>query len=274
MIANDLGEALGDQPVVVENRPGANGYVAWRSIAQAAPDGYTLLLAENAVAINRALRPDEPLDPAQAFHAIGRIGVAPIALVVNKDIPVKSLQELAAYSKENDISYSSSGVGSVTHMTTEALLDAADIRAVHVPYRGGGEATSAVIGGHVQMMHSALGNFVDLAKEGTVKILSVSTDQRLPALPDVPTLSELGVDTGMDLRFWWGMFAPAGTPEPVKQKLEAAVQKILQDPQVIARLDQIQVTAAPAPGSEFSGVLDAEITNWSEFVKEKGISAE
>jgi tripartite-type tricarboxylate transporter receptor subunit TctC len=273
-IYSSLSDVLG-QPVVVENRPGAGGFVAWRSIEGAKPDGYTVLLAENALAINPALRPAEPFDPRKAFEAIGRVGLSGMGVVVNpKEVPVTSLAELIKYSQENEINFSSSGVGSVSHMTFEAMADVTGIRAEHVPYRGGGESTAALVGGHVQAMHTGLGHIVRMTRENDMRPLAVSTAERYKALPDVPTLSELGYKTDVELRFWWGMFVPTGTPAPVKQKLQDALEKILQDPKVAQRMAGIEVEPAFAPGEDMAKLLDSEMTNWRAFAEKKGVKLE
>ena len=273
VMVDRLSEELG-QPVIVENRPGASGYVAWRSIADAEPDGYTVLLAENALAINTAMRPDEPLDPREDFEPIGRVGLAPMALVVNKDVPVETVEELVQYSKENEVNFASSGIGAVSHMTFEALADEVGIVAVHVPYRGGGESNAALAGGHVEAIMTSLGNAARVSGESRAKVLAVTAPERVEAFPEVPTLDELGIDIDRELRFWWGLFVPAGTPEPIKQELSDALEAVLQDPELLERMANIEVDAAFAPDEEMAEILDAEITNWRTFVEEKGIRPE
>jgi tripartite-type tricarboxylate transporter receptor subunit TctC len=273
-IQEDLRQALG-QPIVVENRPGASGYIAWRSIQEADPDGYTILLAENALAINTAMRPDEPLDPREDFAAVARLATAPLATIVHSDLPIDTLDELIAYAQDdNDVSFSSSGVGSVSHMTFEALAVTIGLDAVHVPYRGGGEAAAAIAGGHVQAMNHSIGTAASLVEEGSVRALAVTDEQRAPQLPDVQTLQELGVETDVELRFWWGLFVPAGTPEPIIEKLESVASDLMAKPEMQERLPDIGYTPAFAPAEEMARVLGSEITHWRAFVEERGIEPE
>ncbi|MGQ7791993.1 Bug family tripartite tricarboxylate transporter substrate binding protein [Faunimonas sp. B44] len=275
VIVDDLGHALG-QPVVVENRPGAGGYVAWRSIESAEPDGYTVLLAENAVALGKALRPDEPLDPRKAFDPVAKVGTAPMALIIHSKLEPATFQDFVEYAKtkQGGVNFSSSGVGSVSHMTFEALATNLGIEPQHIPYRGGGEANAAVVGGHVDAMMQSIGSARKLAEEGGAKVLAVTSRERNPTMPDVPSLEELGVSSDVELRFWWGLFVPAGTPEPVKAKLAGAVEEILKKPEVQERLARIEVAPEFGAAEEMGSTLDSEITNWSAFVEQRGIKAE
>ena len=275
VIVDKMSEELG-QPVIVENRPGAGGYVAWRSVQDAAPDGYTVLLAENAVAIGKALRPDEPLDPREAFEAVARIGTAPMALIVNAGLGIDTFEEFLEHAKNDPegVTFSSSGVGSVSHLTYEAIAAELGIDATHIPYRGGGEANAAVVGGHVDSMMQSIGSATQLASEGGVTLLATSAPEQLDEAPDVPTFAELGVAPEAEIRFWWGLFVPAGTPDPVKQKLEDAVESMLQDPELQERLGGIDVVPEFAPAEEMAKVLDSEITNWSAYIEERGIKPE
>ncbi len=274
-IADDLGKALG-QPIVVENKPGAGGFVAWRHMAETAPDGYTILLAENALAINTALQPTREFDPTTAFDAIAEVATAPLGLMVNPTVEATNVEELVALSKANpdSLSYSSSGIGSVSHMTFEALKAATGLEAVHIPYKGGGEAIAAVIGNNAQAMMAGIGTVEKLVEGGQAKVLALTGAERTEVLPDVPTLSETGVTSDVTLGFWWGVFAPAGVPDEVKTKLDGAIQQILADEAVKERLLGLDYTPAYAPAADMASLLDKEITNWSAFIKEKGIKVE
>lgn len=270
---DELASILG-QPVVVENRPGASGYIAWRSVAEAEPDGYTVLLAENAVAINRALRPDEPLDPREAFEAVAKIGTAPLAVNVNAKLPIGSMEELIEYSKANDINFGSSGVGSVSHLSFEAVAAATGVKAQHIPFKGGGELRAALLGGHTQTSMSSIGGSAQMAADGGTKVVAVASPERVSAFPDAPTLTELGYKSDVEIGFWWGLFVPAGTPEPIKEKLENAFSELLQNPEVVQRMEGAEVTSAFAPADEMASLLDREVTNWTQFVKDRGITVE
>jgi len=274
-IADDLAKAVG-QPIVVENKPGAGGFVAWRHMSESAPDGYTILLAENALAINTALQPAREFDPTKAFDAIAEVATAPLGLLVNPAIEATNVEELVAYSKANPdaLSYSSSGIGSVSHMTFEAFKAATGLEAVHIPYKGGGEAVAAVVGNNAQAMMAGIGTVKKLVDGGQAKVLVVTGAERTPVLPDVPTLDEAGIKSDVTLGFWWGVFTPAGVPDEVKTKLDVAIQQVLADEAVKERLLGLDYTPAYAPAADMASLLDKEITNWSAFIQEKGIKVE
>ncbi len=198
-ISNDLQEALG-QPVVIENRPGAGGYIAWNHVATSDPDGYTLLLAENAVAISQALykKSKSSFDPITQYDAVAGLAASPSALVVANNVPVKTVAELLAYSKTvpQKMNFASAGVGSVSHLNFEVFMDKTGMQAVHVPYKGGGQAIGDVIAGHVPMTITSVQAVKGLVESGKVKALAVTSPARSPAMPDVPTMQEAGVRAG------------------------------------------------------------------------------
>lgn len=274
-IADDLGKALG-QPIVVENKPGAGGFVAWRYMSEAKPDGYTILLAENALAINTALQPRREFDPTTAFDPIAQVATAPLGLMVHPEVAATNVEEFVALSKENpdSLSYSSSGIGSVSHMTFEALKAATGLEAVHIPYKGGGEAVAAVVGNNAQAMMAGIGTVKKLVEGGQAKVLVLTGKERTPVLPDVPTLDEAGIASDVSLGFWWGLFAPAGVSDEVKSKLDAALQQVLADQSVMDRLLGLDYTPTYAPAADMGTLLTNEIKNWSAFIQEKGIKVE
>lgn len=263
-------------PVVVENRPGAGGYVALRTVATAAPDGYTLLFAENALGINAGLNPNREIKPSEGLEAIARIGTAPLALILTAKLAPKSFAEFVAFSKTlpNGIDFASSGVGSVSHMTFQAMMQTAGIKGSHIPFKGGGEATAAVVGGHTHAMLSSVGSSKRLESAGEVKVLAVTDSQRSPEFPAVPTLDELGIKAGIELRFWWGLFGPKALPVAIRDKLEQGVAATLKDKDALARLQKIAVSPSFAPSAEMAKTLQSEVTNWSKFVKDNNIKAE
>ena len=274
-LSEDLGKALGTS-VVVENRPGASGYIAWRHVASAPADGYTLLMAENALAINTALQTERDFDPRQELEPIAMVATAPLVLIVNPTVEANSVEELVELSKSKpgELSFSSSGIGSVSHMTFEALKQASGLDAEHVPFKGGGEAVSAVVGGHVPMMLNSVASAKKLLEAGSVKALAMTDTQRSPVIPDVPTMQEIGVDSEVELRFWWGVFGPTGIPEGVKAKLNQAISDVIADQTVRDRLTGLDVTPAYAPATELSQKLETEINNWSTFIQQAGIKVE
>ena len=277
-ISEDLKKALG-QSIVVENRPGANGYLAWNHVASSDPDGYTLLLAENALGISQALhkKASSPFDPLTQYDAIAGLATSPSALVLANNVPANTVTELVAYSKTvpGKMNYASAGVGSVSHLNFEVFKDGTGLDAVHVPYKGGGQAIQDVIAGHVPMTIGSVQVAKSLVEGGKVKAVGVTSRVRSPAMPNVPTLVEAGMKPAdVDLRFWFAVFAPKGLPAPVKAKIEKAVQTITEDAQVRERLAKLDITPEFTPSAELRVKLENEIKNWTKFIDAKGIKPE
>jgi tripartite-type tricarboxylate transporter receptor subunit TctC len=273
-----LGEALG-QSVVIENKPGAGGSIAWTHVAGAEPDGYTLLMAENAVGISQALykKTQSNFDPVKQYDAIATVATSPLVLAVANNVPVNSVQELIAYSRTvpDKMNYASAGIGSVAHLTFEVIKAGAGMQAVHVAYKGGGPAMNDLIAGHVSINMAAIQVAKGLVETGKIKGLAVTSAERSPVLPNVPTLKEAGVKTAdVDLRFWFGIFGPKGIPDAVKAKLDKAVAATLANPQVRERLAKLDIEPAYAPGSALKIKLENEIANWTRFIDEHGIKPE
>src|SRR5215831_7239763 len=244
-ISNDLKEALG-QAVVVENRPGANGYLAWNHVAASEPDGYTLLLAENALAISQALykKTQSSFDPVQHYDAIAAVATSPLVLSGSPKLNANSMAELVALSRNTPqkLNYGSAGIGSMSHLGFEVVKAAAGLEGMHVPYKGGGQAMNDVIAGHIDMNMALIAVAKSLIEAGKIKGIAVTSRARSPALPNVPSLQEAGIRTAdVDLRFWWGIFAPAGTPEAVKAKLAKAVATVMSAASVRERLAQLDI---------------------------------
>ena len=277
-ISNDLKEALG-QPVVIENRPGANGYLAWNHVAAAEPDGYTLLLAENALAISQALRKRtmSSFDPLMQYDAVAAIATSPSALIVANNIPATTVAELVAYSRTvpKKINYASAGVGSVSHLNFEVFKDAVGMEAIHIPYKGGGQAIADIVAGHVPMTITSVQATKSLVEAGSIKALAVTSSARSPAMPAVPTMQEAGVKPAdVELRFWFGLFGPKDMPDEVKAKLAQAFSTVMSDPHVRERLAKLDITPDFAPAAVLRDRLETEIRNWSRFIDEKGIKPE
>jgi tripartite-type tricarboxylate transporter receptor subunit TctC len=277
-LTEDLKEALG-QPVIIENRPGANGYLAWNHVASSEPDGYTLLMAENALGISQGLFKNSAssFDPLTQYDAIAGVAYSPLTLAVAHKVKADTMSELIALSKTvpNKMNYASAGVGSVAHLTWEVIRDGAGIDAVHVPYKGGGQAMADLIAGHVDLNMAAVSVAKPMVEGGKIKALVVTGDQRSPALPQVPTLKEAGVKTeNVDLRFWYGLFGPKGIPEAVRAKIEKAVATVMASANVRARLAKLDITPDFTPGTALRLKLANEITNWTKFIDAHGIRPE
>jgi tripartite-type tricarboxylate transporter receptor subunit TctC len=277
-ITQELGEALG-QSVVIENKPGAGGYVAWNYVAASPPDGYTLLMAENAVGVSQALykKASSSFDPVKQYDAIAAVATSPLVLAVANNVKANSVTELIAYSRTvpQKLNYASAGIGSVSHLTFEVVKAATGMDAVHVPYKGGGPAMNDLIAGHVAINMASIQVAKGLVEAGKIKGLAVTSAERSPVLPNVPTMKEAGVKAvDVDLRFWFGIFGPKGIPDVVKAKLDKAVSATLSNPRVRERLAKLDIEAAYAPGNVLKTKLENEIANWSKFIDERGIKPE
>jgi len=275
-ITQELGEALG-QSVLIENKPGAGGYIAWNYVATSDPDGYTLLMAENALGISQALYKKTSFDPIKQYDAIAAVATSPLVLAVANNVKANSVAELIAYSRTlpQKMNYASAGIGSVSHLTTEVLKAATGMEAVHVPYKGGGPAMNDVIAGHVALNMASIQVAKRLVETGKIKALAVTSAARSPVLPNVPTLTEAGVNTAdVDLRFWFGIFAPTGIHRVVKAKLDKAVSTTLSNPLVRERLANLDIEPGYAPGNVMKKKLENEIANWTKFIDAHGIKPE
>jgi tripartite-type tricarboxylate transporter receptor subunit TctC len=277
-ITQELGEALG-QSVVIENKPGGGGYIAWNYVASSDPDGYTLLMAENALGISQALykKTAPSFDPVKQYDAIASVATSPLVLAVANNVKANSVAELITYSRTlpQKMNYASAGIGSVSHLTFEVIKAATGMEAVHVPYKGGGPAMNDVIAGHVAINMAAIQVAKGLVETGKIKGLAVTSSERSPVLPNVPTLKEAGVKTAdVDLRFWFGIFAPVGLPDVVKAKLDKAVSATLSQRHVRERLANLDIEPAYASGTVLKAKLENEIANWSKFIDAHGIKPE
>jgi tripartite-type tricarboxylate transporter receptor subunit TctC len=278
-LAEDLKQALG-QPVVIENRPGAGGYIAWNHVAGSEPDGYTLLLAENALGMSQALyrKAKSGFDPLTQYDAVAGIATSPSALILAPHVPANTVAELVAYSKTlpKKMNYASAGVGSVSHLNFEVFKDAVGMEAVHIPYKGGGQAIADIVAGHVPMTITSVQATKALVESGKLKALAVTSLARSPAMPHVPTMPEAGVKRRADveLRFWFGIFGPKGMLDAVKAKLEGTFKTVMSDQGLRARLANLDITPDFSPGAALRARLETEIRSWTKFIDEKGIKPE
>jgi tripartite-type tricarboxylate transporter receptor subunit TctC len=266
------------QTIVVENIAGASGLLAWRNVAGASPDGYTLLMAENAIAIRPGFKDMQPpFDPVTQLDAVASVAHSPLALCVANAITANNVQELIAlsHSSGKTLNYASAGLGSVAQLVWEVVSDGAKIDAVTVPYRGGGPAMADLVAGQVDIIMASSQVAKPFVEGKKIKVLAVTGKERSPVLPDVPTLAEAGVrHANVDLQFWFGVFAPKGLPDDVKAKLEKAVERALASPAVRERLAALDVTVDFRPGPALQAQLQSEIKNWSSFIEAKGIKSQ
>ncbi len=276
VIAARLGGLLG-QPVVVENRPGANGAVAAQAMARAAADGHTIMTGSIGVfAINKALRPNLPYDPVRDFAPITLAVTMPNVLVVNpQHIPVTDYAGTLAWLRANAAraSYSTSGVGSSEHLTMELLKLRTRTEATHIPYQGGAAASTALLAGDVQLTFQNLGTVAQHIAAGRLRAVMVTSEARNPTIPDVPTAGELGL-TDFVVTSWQAVMAPAGVPAPILARLEAACIESLRHPESRQRLNQLGVDVVASTAADFRRFQEAEITRWRSVVESAQIRAE
>jgi tripartite-type tricarboxylate transporter receptor subunit TctC len=268
-----MGQILG-QNFVVENRGGAGGTIGTGDVAKAAPDGYTLLMATASTnAINPGLYSHLPYDTERGFAALGRVGVTPTILMASRSLPVTDVKSLVALLKANPgkYSYGSSGVGSILHLCGEEFrADVGGLDIVHVPYKGSAPMDLGLLGGEIALAFDATPTAMPLALAGKVRALGAGMATRIPAMPDLPTLQEQGIK-GYECYTWNAFLAPAGTPKPIVDKLNAAINKALADPAVSGALTKAGVD--PTPGSTPQSTEDfvkAELAKWAPIIKASG----
>lgn len=276
VIAAKLGNIVG-QSVVVENRPGANGSVAGQVLARATPDGYTLMTGSIGVfAINAALRPSLPYDPLRDFATVTLAVTTPNVLIINPTkVPVNDYAGMLAWLRANgaNASYATSGVGSSDHMTMELFKLRTNTEATHIPYQGGAAAGTSIIAGDTQVTFQNLSSVVPHIQSGRIKAVMVTSAQRHPAIPDVPTAAEVGLDDFV-VTSWQATMAPAGVPAPILAKLEAGCIEALRHPESVQRLNQVGFDVVASSAAEFRRFQEAEIDRWKTVVQRANIRAE
>ncbi len=273
LVAKQLSTELGQQ-VFVDNHPGAGGVIGTQAAANAAPDGYTLLVVSLAHAVNPALYKLD-YDPIKSFEPVAILATGPNVLVVNPELPVHSVKELIALAKQKPggLDYASAGVGSFQHMGGELFKLMAGVDLVHVPYKGGGPAMQDVISGHVKIMFSSLVQTTPFIKSGQLRALGTGGAKRNAVLPDVPTIAEGGVP-GYVADNWWGIVVPAGTPGPIVEKLYKNVEAALKAPELQAVFVREGATTIEMNSAEFGEYMKVEMIKWARVVKEGHISAQ
>ncbi|MBU8541134.1 Bug family tripartite tricarboxylate transporter substrate binding protein [Falsiroseomonas tokyonensis] len=278
IIARQMAEALRErlgQPVIVENRAGAGGNVGADTVAKAAPDGLTLLLtAPGPLAINEHLFRSIPFNPQRDFAPVALVASVPIVLMVTNSLTVRSVAELVALAKREPgrLAFGSSGNGSTNHLAGELFKSMAGIEIVHVPYRGAAPAMTDLVGGQIQMMFDNMPAALPQMRGGQVRGLAVAGAQRAEAAPELPTVAESGLP-GFDAEAWFGLVAPAATPEAVLQRLQAACGESLADPALRARFAQGGAVPGARLGAAFTAFLAEERAKWGRVVASSGAQA-
>lgn len=266
-IAQELGTRLG-QPVVIDNKSGANGTIGATYVARAKPDGYTLFFSHlNPIAIAPSLQPKPPYDSVKDFAPITLIASGPAVLVVRSDFPANNLAEFLAYAKANPnkVSYGSVGIGSNTHLAGSMLADAGKVEMVHVPYRGSSAIQTDILGGQISSAFVNLSGALGLIQQGRLRALAVSTTKRSSALPQTPAVAE--TLPGFEVNGWYGLMAPANTPPEIIKKLNTEVTAILKMPEIVSRLKDGGMEPAPLTPEAYAAMIKSEIPRWAAAAK-------
>ncbi|MDB5821664.1 MAG: hypothetical protein JWR21_368 [Herminiimonas sp.] len=274
VLAPKLGAELG-QSVITENHGGAGGTIATGMLARAKPDGYTLMVHHMGMTFSAALYDRLPYDTARDIMPVAYIGATPNVLVVTKKLPVQSMEDFLklARSKPGSVTYGSGGIGSAGHLPMVVLEADTKTKMTHVPYKGSGPAINDLISGQIQAMLLTIPAVIPFLNSGMVRPIATSGKQRSPALPNVPTIAESGV-ANFDYAPWYGFFAPVGTPPAVVQKLYAAINKVLADPDIVAKLSKQGIEVKAMPREEFAGIVNADVAKWGKTIKALNIRAQ
>jgi len=275
LIARSVGQQLSTQlgqPVLIENKPGAGTNIAVKSVTTSAPDGYTLMLAANALAVNPTLFKPAPYDLAKDITPVSLVGRVPVVFATREDGELKSLAQLvaAARAKPNAISLGTPGNGSTPHLAMELFTHTAGIQLRHVPYKGGSQALTDTIGGHTEIVAVNALEAAPLAKAGKLRVLAVMSPERSGVLPNVPTVAESGYP-GFEASVWYGFIGPAGLPQPIVAKLHEAVQKAIESREVREQLAAAGGLPLPGPTAQFDTLLKSEATRYGQLIREAGI---
>lgn len=274
LVAVKMTGTLG-QTVIVENKPGANSNVGAELVARAPADGYTLYAYSIANTINMSLYPKLGYDSIKDFEPIGMIAKIPNILVVNPNLPIKTVADYVRYAKDSKdgITFASSGSGSSIHLSGEMFKMQAKIQMLHIPYKGSAPAVTDLLGGQVESMFDNAPSSLPHVQAGKLRPIAITSAQRSPSLPDVPTLAESGYP-GFDVQSWFALVAPAGTPKAIIEKLNAALNKALAAPDVRQRLQELGATPDPGTPEKMRDFASAEVKRWREVVKASGAKAE
>ena len=271
VISPPLGEALG-QTVLIDNRTGAQGVVGTQIAAQAASDGYTLVLVDAATVISPAMMEKAPFDVTKDFAPIGMLVEQPYLITIHPSVPAKNLAEFVKLVQANPGKYNFGSGAAIAHVSQEVFYSLAKLKMTHVPYRGTGPLMTAIVGNEVQVAFSGPGSALPMVKSGRLRPLAVTTLKRSRELPDVPTLDELGFK-GFEIRGWYGLLAPDGTPRPIVTRLNTEVNKVLSSGPASQALRQRGLDPAPISPDEFRKFLLSEVVRWSKAVKQYNVKA-
>jgi tripartite-type tricarboxylate transporter receptor subunit TctC len=274
IVARAIGKGLADawgQPVLIDNRAGAGGVIGAEAVARAPNDGHTILLVSSTFTINQAIRKRLPYDTLKDFSAVAFLAQSPLLVTAAPKLPASSIKELIELAKTKPVTYASSGLGSINQIAAELIAGAAGIRLMHVPYRGGAPALNDLLGDHVDLYVSSLPQVLEIVRTGKAKALAVTSSWRSQSLPDVPTLAEAGL-SGVDVGSWWGIVAPAGTPQPVIAALNTEINKLLTSEDMKRFLQGEGAEAKAMAPDQFSDLIRSEAERWIKVARQSGIS--
>jgi tripartite-type tricarboxylate transporter receptor subunit TctC len=275
VIGQQLSKSLG-QSVVVENKPGAGGNIGVETVAKSSPDGYTLVIGQTSnLAINPTLYPNLPYNPIEDLAPISLVASAPLVMVVTASSPFKSLADVvtAARAKPDDVMFGSPGSGTVSHLSGELLQRAANIKFLHIPYKGASLAMADLMGGRLQLYMSSVPSALAQLKGGRLRALAVTSAKRLAGLPDVPTVAESGFKD-FETSTWFGLLARAGTPQPIISRLNSDVDRALQTAEVRDKIASEGAEVLGGTPAQFADLLKRELEKWSRVVRESGAKVE
>ena len=263
------------QSVTIDNKPGANSIIGVDMLAKAPADGSTFAVVIAAYAANNTLYPKLPYDARKDLTGVSLMGISPLLAAVNNDAPFKTAKELVDYARANPgkVSFGSSGNGSAAHLTSELLKSLTKTYMVHIPYRGAVPALTDLMGGQIQLFFDAATGLIPQGKAGKVRLIGVSSDRRLPAVPDVPTFIEQGF-AGFTGSTWAGMLAPAATPKDIVKRMSDEVSRIIKSDETRARLDSMGTFAAGSSPEEFDAFIASETSKWAKVIRDAGVKAD
>jgi tripartite-type tricarboxylate transporter receptor subunit TctC len=274
LVGQKISDALG-QPIIFENKPGANAIIGTDVVAKAAPDGYTFGTVIAAHAVNASLNPKLPYDTLKDFSYVSLMSVAPLIMIAHPSLPANNVQELIALAKAKpgELNFASSGVGAAAHLTMEMFKSRAGIDMQHIPYKGTAGALQDVIGGRINVMFDVVGPLMPQVRSGLAKAIVVTAKERIPAASDVPTMAEQGVPDFVS-GTWAGIIAPAGTPKEIVDRVAAEAKKALADPALKDKLVEQGIVAVGGSPEEFRAFVTDEIARWKKVITDAGIKME
>jgi len=274
VLAVKLGERLG-QPVIIDNKGGSGGTIGTDFVAKSQPDGYTLLFASSSITTNAASGKKLPYDIVKDLEPVGKVAATPFVIVVSNELKATTLKEFIALARANpkSINYGTAGIGGINHLGTEMVASAAKVELVHVPYKGIGPAFTDLMGGNLQMLLPSLPSVMPQIRSGKMRGLAVTSAQRSPLAPEIPTASEAGLP-GFQLEAWFGLLGPARLPAPIVKRLNEELNAVLEQPDVKEIFAREGAATLPGKPAEFGSLIRSEIVRWTKLIKDNNIQVE